>query len=163
MKQLILQVIIRQWDKSQMTGQAAQVRKALPKRYPVNIPPAKSLFEDRVIIDQHGDDLLGNRLQYQLVDNFLLIDRFRFDLTTQTVEFKSKLTADVEPVQLTKITEGWQQFQYQWRYRVAHQEQIFWLYESVFLNACYSNYFNEKCFVRNFPEQQFNNLSNHSS
>lgn len=160
MKQLILQVIIRQWDKSEMTGQVAQARSALPNGYPVNIPPAKLLFEDRVIIDQHVDDLLGNRLQYQLVDNFLLIDRFRFDLTTQSVEFKSKLTADVEPVQLTKMTEGWQQFQYQWRYRVEYNKQIFWLYESVVLNVAYSNYFDENIFVNNLPNQQHDNLLN---
>lgn len=160
MKQLILQVIIRQWDKSQMAGQAVQARAAMPNRYPVNIPPAKSIFDDRVIIDQQGDDLLGNRLQYQLVDNHLLIDRFCFDLATQTVEFKSKLTADVEPVQLTKITECWQQFQYQWRYRVEHKGQIFWLYESVFLNVVYSNDFDENIFANNLPSKRHNNLLN---
>lgn len=143
-----------------MTGQAAQAREAMPNRYSVKTPPAKSLFEDRVIIDQQGDDLLCNRLQYQLVDNFLLIDRFRFDLTTQTVEFKSKLIADVEPVQLTKITEGWQQFQYQWRHRVEHKGQIFWLYESVFLNVVYSNDFDENIFVNNLPSQRHDNLLN---
>ncbi len=160
MKQLILQVIIRQWDKSQMSEQAIQAREAMPNRYPIKIPPAKSIFDDRVIIDQHGDDLLGNRLQYQLVDNYLLIDRFRFDLTIQTVEFKSKLAADAAPVQLTKITEGWQQFQYQWRYRVKHNKQIFWLYESVCLNIAYAENFDKELFVKTPPEQQLENLLN---
>lgn len=160
MTQLILQVIIRQWDKSQQSEQAIQARNALPDRYPVKFPPAKSLFNDRVVIDQHGDDLLGNRLSYQLVDNTLLIDRFRLDLTAQTVEFKSKLSADTRPIQLTKIDSGWQQFHYQWRYRTEHQEQIFWLYESVILNIAYSNVFDENIFVNNLPGQQHNNLLN---
>lgn len=160
MKQLILQVIIRQWDKSQMTGHAIQAREALPNRYPIKIPPAKSLLNDRVIIDQQGDDLLGNRLQYQLVDNTLLIDRFRFDFTAQTVEFKSKLSAETQPVQLAKIDSDWQQFHYQWRYRVEYNKQIFWLYESVILNVAYSNDFDENIFVNNLPSQRHGNLLN---
>ena len=160
MKQLILQVIIRQWDKSQMTGHAIQAREALPNRYPIKLPPAKSLFDDRVIIDQQGDDLLGNRLQYQFVDNHLLIDRFRFDLTAKTVEFKSKLSADTQPVQLAKIDSDWQQFHYQWRYRMEYNKQIFWLYESVILNVAYSNNFDENIFVNNLPSQLHDNLLN---
>lgn len=160
MKQLILQIIIRQWDKSQMSEQAVLERQALPDRYPVNIPPAKSLFADRVIIDQQGDDLRGNRLQYQLVDNYLLIDRFRFDLTAQTVDFKSQLIAEAQPLQLTKITDGWQQFHYQWRYRIEYNEQIFWLYESVIFNAAYSKRFSENLFVKPSPDQQLGNLLN---
>lgn len=158
MNKLILQVIIRQWDKSQRSEQDAQARNALPNRYPVKIPPAKSLFENRVIIDQHGDDLMGNRLQYQLVDNQLLIDRFRFDLNSQTIEFKDQLKAGTTPIKLSKIANGWQQFHYQWRYRVEHNKQIFWLYESVILNATYSEGFDEALFVKSSPGQQFENL-----
>ena len=160
MKQLILQVIIRQWDKSQMTGQAIQAREALPNRYPVTMPPATRVCNKRVIIDQQGDDLLGNRLQYQFVDNHLLIDRFRFDLTAQTVEFKNKLSAETQPVQLTQITDDWQQFQYQWRYRMEYNKQIFWFYESVILNVAYSNNFDENIFVNNLPSQLHDNLLN---
>ncbi|MEX1199808.1 MAG: hypothetical protein WEB02_03365 [Methylophaga sp.] len=138
MNKLILQIIIRQWDKSQRSEQDTQARNALPDRYPVNIPPAKSLFDDRVIIDQHGDDLSGNRLQYQLLGEFLIIDHFRFDLNKKTVEFKNKLTADANPLQLGTLGEGWQQFQYHWRYRIEHNQQIFWLYEDVILNSCFT-------------------------
>ncbi len=158
MNKLILQVIIRQWDKSQRSEQYAQARKALPNRYSVRTPPAKSLFEDRVIIDQHGDDLMGNRLQYQLVDNHLLIDRFRFDLNSRTIEFKDQLKADTTPIQLSKIVNGWQQLQYHWRYRVEHKKQIFWLYESVILNATYSEGVDEGLFVKSSPEHQLENL-----
>lgn len=158
MHKLILQFIIRQWDKSQRSAQAMQARNVLPDRYLLKIPPAKSQFEDRVIIDQHGDDLLANRLQYQLLDNDLLIDRFRFNLTARTVEFKTKLTAEAAPVPLTKMADGWQRFQYQWRYRVTYNQQIFWLYESVTLNAAYSESFDQERFVKTLPAQQFDNL-----
>lgn len=160
MNQLILQIIIRQWDKSQRSEQAMLARSALPDRYPVKMPPAKLLFDDLIIIDQHGDDLLANRLQYQRLENDLLIDRFRFNLINRTVEFKKKLTAGTPPVQLTEITDGWQQFHYQWRYRVEHQEQLFWLYESVILNAACSADFDEQLFVKSLPEQRFDNLLN---
>ncbi len=160
MKQLILQIILRQWDKSQRSEQDTQARNALSNCYPVIIPPAKTLFDDQVIIDQHGDNLLANRLQYQLLDNDLLIDRFRFNLTARTVEFKTKLTAEAAPVQLTKLTDGWQQFQYHWRYRVEYNEQIFWLYETVILNAACSEDYDETVFVKSSPINQFNNLLN---
>lgn len=144
-----------------MSEQDSQARNALPNRYPIKIPPAKSLFNGEIIIDQHGDDLLANRLQYQLVDNYFLIDRFRFNLTTQIVEFKTKLNADATPIQLPKDTTGWQQYQYQWRYRIEYNQQIFWLYESVILNAAYSESFDEELFLKTQPDQQFDNLLNY--
>ncbi|MDX1574188.1 MAG: hypothetical protein R3341_09180 [Methylophaga sp.] len=158
MNKMILQFIIRQWDKSQRSEQAIKGRNALPDRYPVQIPPAKSLFEEYVIIDQHGDDLLGSRLQYQLVDNYLLIDRFRFDLYARTVEFKARLTNANMPKQLTKIDNGWRQFQYEWRYRVDDGGYIYWLYENITLNACFSDNFDQDIFVKSEPQETFFDL-----
>lgn len=160
MNKLMLQIVIRQWDKSQRSEQDIQARNALADRYPVTMPPAKSLFEDRVIIDQHGDDLMDNRLQYQLVDHHLLIDRFRFDLNAQTVEFKAKLTTDALPTQLAKIDGGWQQFHYQWRYRVEAGGYIYWLYENVTLNAGFAVDFDQDVFVVTEPQQIFFDLIN---
>ncbi len=158
MNKLILQFIIRQWDKSQRSEHDIQARNALPDRYPVKIPPAKSLFDEQVIIDQHGDDLFGNRLQYQLVDNYLLIDRFRFDLDAQTVEFKARLTSADMPTQLAKIDNGWRQFQYQCRYRVDDSRYIYWLYENITLNACFADNFDQDFFVKSEPQETFFDL-----
>jgi len=160
MNKLILQIIIRQWEKSQRSEQDTQARHALPDRYPVKIPPAKSLANDRLIIDQHGDDLMGNRVQYHLLDNQLLIDRFRFDLNTQTVEFKAKLTTGERPKQLAKIDDGWQQFHYQWRYRVEAGGYIYWLYESVILNAGFAADFDHQYFIVSKPQKSFFDLIN---
>lgn len=160
MNKLILQITIQQWDKSQRTEQDTQARNALPNRHPVIIPPAKALFNDRLIIDQHGDDLMGNRLQYQLVDNYLLIDRFRFGLNARTVEFKTKLTTHDMPIQLAKIDDGWQQFHYQWRYRVEVDGYIYWLYESITVNAGFVADFDQSFFVVSEPQQTFFDLIN---
>ncbi len=158
MNKLILQIIIRQWEKSQRSEQDIQARHALPDRYPVKIPPAKSLVNDRLIIDQHGDDLMGNRVQYHLLDNQLLIDRFRFDLNAQTVEFKAKLTTDERPKKLAKLDDGWQQFHYQWRYRVEAGGYIYWLYENITLNAVFAKDLDQGYFVKSEPQQTFFDL-----
>lgn len=162
MNKLILQIIIRQWDKSQRSEQDTQARNALPNRHLVKIPPAKLFYNDWLILDQHGDDLMGNRLQYQLVDNHLLIDRFRFDLNAQTIEFKSKLTTDAMPIQLAKIDNGWQQFHYQWRYRVEAGGYIYWLYESVTMNAGFVADFDQSIFVVSEPQKTFFDLISQS-
>lgn len=158
MNKLILQMIIRQWDKSQRSAQDMLARNALPDRYPISLSTAKSLFNDSVIIDQHGDDLLANRLNYQRVDNYLLMDRFRFDLINQTVEFKAKLTSNELPVQLAKIADGWQQYQYQWRYRVEESGYIYWLYENITLNAGFTADFDHQYFIATAPQKSFFDL-----
>jgi len=163
MKTLVIQIIVTQWDKAQQTYQHAQARKALPDRYPISSPPAISLYDGRIMLDQHGDDLMANRLKNQLVDDqYFLIDRFRFCLNTQTVEFKQKLEATAEPILLTQLEAegGWEQYHYQWRYRVDEGGFIYWLYEAITLNAVYtdSEVVPADCFMRTSPKHCFKQL-----
>lgn len=158
MKKLVLQIIIRQWDKSQLSEPHIQARQALPDRYSI-APSALALFENRVLLDHHGDDVAGNRIRYQFTDdNFLLIDRFRFDLNEQTVEFKPVLQADEPPILLTTVKEGWIQCQYQWRYRIEEGGFIYWLYENVIVNACFLTEIESTVFITAPPEQFLDNL-----
>lgn len=158
MQKLVLQMVIRQWDKSQLSDQHKQARQALPDRYPISTS-AVALSGNRVLLDQYGDELSGNRIRYQLTnDNSFLIDRFRFDLNTQTVEFKPKLRADEPPLLLTTINEGWIQCHYQWRYRVEEGGFIFWLYENVILNASFVEAIDAAVFMSSPPEQRFETM-----
>ena len=157
MKKLIIQIILRQWDKSQLSAEHQQVRCAFPDRFPVN--PSARVLEGRVILDQHGDDLTGDRIRFQLTsDQAFLVDRFRIDLKARTVEFKSRLTADELPVLLTTVNDGWIQCRYQWRYRVEHDEQIFWLYEEVIVNMGFATDLEPNIFMSQPPEHSFDNL-----
>lgn len=157
MKKLVLQFIIHQWDKSQFTEHHEQQRQELPDSYPIG-NEALALFDDRVLLEQFGDDVSGNRLQYQLLDNYLLIDRFRLDLQTQTVEFKRRLKADEPPISLTSIDAGWIQCQYKWRYRIDEGGYIYWLYEKVIVNVCFTEINEPGVFVDSSPSQCFNFL-----
>lgn len=111
------------------------------------------------MLDQHGDDISGNRINYQLIDeNSFLIDRLRIDLKTKTVEFKSRLQADEPPILLTTINEGWIQCQYQWRYRVEEGGFIYWLYENVVINVGFFNEIDTNFFIYKPPQQRFESL-----
>lgn len=157
MKKLVLQFIINQWDKSQLTEHHENLRQALPDRYPIG-NEVLVLFDSQVLLEQFGDDVSGNRLQYQLLDDELLIDRFRFDLVAQTVEFKPRLQADEPPILLTSLKEGWIQCQYQWRYRMDEGGYIYWLYENVVVNVCFAEQLDPGVFVNSSPTQRFTSL-----
>lgn len=158
MKKLIIQIILRQWDKSQLSAAHQQARQALPDRYPVSAS-ARPLAGGEVILDQQGDDLTGNRIRFQLTsDQAFLVDRFRIDLKARTVEFKSRLTTDELPVLLTTVNDGWIQCRYQWRYRVEHDEQIFWLYEEIIVNMGFATDLEPNIFMSQPPEHSFDNL-----
>ena len=159
MKKLVLQFIIHQWDKSQLTEHHENLRQTLPDRYQLS-NEVSALFDDRVLLDQFGDDVSGNRLQYQLLDNHLLIDRFRIDLQTQTVEFKRRLRVDEPPILLTSLEEGWVQCQYQWRYRIDEGGYIYWLYENVIVNVCFAEKNDPGVFVNSEPTDNFTSLLN---
>lgn len=161
MESLILQFTIKHWDKSQQTERHVKQRQALATHHTVCLPPAITLANQRIILDQHGDNLPGNRIRYQLTDQqHFLIDRFRFDLNAQTIEFKPQLDASTEPVLLIELTSnsGWVQCCYQWRYRVDDGEFIYWLYEAVTLNACFVSQLEQNVFMDSEPKQQFRDL-----
>lgn len=157
MQKLVLQIIIRQWDKSQLSEQHKKAREDLPDRYSIH-PSAFILQKEQIQLDQHGDDISGNRIRYQLTDDYCLIDRFRIDLKAKTVEFKPRLQADEPPICLTTIEEGWIKCDYQWRYRVEEGGFIFWLYEKVIVNICFLNEFDSNVFIDKPAQQSFENL-----
>mgnify|MGYP001321802780 CR=1 FL=1 len=160
MGQLLLQIIFRQWDKGQRSEADVQQRAALPDRYSVALPPAQSLFGGNVILDCHGDDRLGNRLQYrQTPDHSLLIDRFRIDSQYQQLVYSD----DTSLCSLGTLRKPWVQCRYQWRYRVQESGLIYWLYEEVILNAARSERFEQAIFVSSEPAEVHGPLSTPAS
>ncbi|MDO8828345.1 hypothetical protein [Methylophaga sp.] len=158
MYKLVFQIIIRQWDKSQLSEQHQQSRADLPDRYPIS-SSAFVLSYGKILLDQHGDDVSGNRVRHQLTGaEFLLIDRFRIDLNAKTVEFKPRLQADEPPILLSKLGDGWIQCQYQWRYRIEEGGFVYWLYENVIVNICFLEEMDASVFMVEPPRQRFENL-----
>lgn len=60
---LILQIVIKQWDKSQRTEAHENLRAKSPDKYPLSFPPAVYVCDRQCIIDQHGDDIQGTRVK----------------------------------------------------------------------------------------------------
>lgn len=159
MKQLVLQLTVQQWEKAQQSPEHQAARQQQPKRHIIEADTMTSLFDGRVILDQHGDSHTANRIRYQLIDDrFLLIDRFRIDLQRQGIEFKARLDADHAPVLLTTLEQGWVECSYQWRYRVAASGLIFWRYEAVTVNVASVEQLDPRLFLHTPPIQSFMNL-----
>ncbi|MDY6980380.1 MAG: hypothetical protein SV201_10895 [Pseudomonadota bacterium] len=156
MNRLVLQIIFRQWDKGQRSEQETQRRTALPDRYPVKIPPAQTLDAGNIIIDQHGDDRLGNRLQYRQDPNHrFIIDRFHIDRANNRLAYDN----DTGLIILGPLSNPWIQCHYQWRYRVEESGMIYWLYETVTLNVAVSEDFDPDLFLRTEPARIHDQLT----
>ncbi|TDY00012.1 hypothetical protein [Thiohalophilus thiocyanatoxydans] len=146
MNQLLLQIIFRQWDKGERSEADVQRRAALPDRYPLERSSAQTLGSDNIVIDCHGDDRLGNRLQYRrLADHTLQIDRFHID------DRYLAYTDDTTWQTLDSLREPWIQARYQWRYRVEESGLIYWLYEEVILNVARAEQFQAAIFISSEP------------
>ena len=156
MNRLVLQIIFRQWDKGQRSEQETQQRAALPDRYPVKVPPAQTLDAGDIILDQHGDDRLGNRLQYrQYPDQRFVIDRFHIDRANHRLAYDN----DTALLTLGPLATPWIQCRYQWRYRVEEGGMIYWLYETVILNMAISEEFDPDLFVCTEPARIHDQLT----
>ena len=156
---LVLQVIIKQWDKSQRTQQHIEDRDKIPNHYPINFPPAFYAFDKSCVLDQHGDDRLGNRISYSQSDNDTIqFDRFQVGLSDKRLDYIGPSASDLAPRVIGSIDNRWIQCRYDWRYSVYEGGFYYWLYEEVMLNAMYVNMLNENVFINSKPESIFDDL-----
>jgi hypothetical protein len=152
---LVIQTITRQWDKSQLTAEHIEARKQQPDRYLVKQTNSESLFSGKVVLDQHGDDSLGDRIQYELFDgDKFIIDCFGFDMGNKEVAYFPPEDSGQEPELVTTMEDGWIQCQYEWRYRVD-DGAIYWLYEQFTLNARFVESLTDDIFLNAEPESYF--------
>lgn len=150
---LVLQIIIKQWDKSQRMPQHVEQRAKMPSKYPLRFPPAIYVFDKRCVIDQHGDDLLGNRLNYSQSDNNTIqLDRFQINISNKLLEYATPPNSNISPRTLGSLDNSWLQCKYDWRYGLDEGGFYYWLYEEVTLNAMVVNSFNENLFMDSKPE-----------
>jgi hypothetical protein len=151
---LLVQVVLKQWDKGQRSDEDVSARAAQPVRYPVISPAAQYHFDNKVVIDQHGDNIMKNRLRYELTnDNKFIIDRFGFDLNSLDVVHFPQPDSMLPPRHIAKLNEGWIQCHYEWRYKVYEGGLYYWLYEQVTVNAASVNEVVEGLFIATEPAQ----------
>ena len=138
MSLLLLQITIKQWDKSQSSDAHAKLRAEMPIQHPIIFPPAFYAFDQQCVIDLHGGDLQPNRVKYTKQANCIYFDRYFINLETKDIAYHNPNTN--QPAQIIgSINNQWLQSHYQCRYSVYESDLFYWLYEDVILNALYSN------------------------
>ena len=148
MSLLVLQITIKQWDKSQRSDAHAQLRSAAPTQHAITFPPAFYVFDQHCVIDQHGGHLQADRVQYSKQEHIIHFDRYLINLDTQQLAYHDPNT-DQPPQMIGSINNQWLQSHYQCRYSVYESDLFYWLYEDVTLNALYStNGLDEQVFLK---------------
>ena len=149
---LVLQIIIKQWDKSQRTKEWVAQRAEIPNQYPINFPPAYYVFNNQCVIDQHGDDLLGNRVTCsQSDDRKVRLDRFQVCLNSKVLEYTGKPDSNKDLRTIGSLDNKWIQCKYDWRYSVYEGGFYYWLYEEVILNVINIITLDESVFLNSDP------------
>ncbi len=149
---LVLQIIIKQWDKSQRTEACVEQRAEIPAQYPIDFPPAFYAFNNQCVIDQHGDDLLGDRVTYSQGDNGKIkFDRFQVCLNSKVLEYTSMPDSGKDSRTIGSLDNKWIQCNYDWRYSVYEGGFYYWLYEEVTLNVMSISRLNESIFLSSDP------------
>jgi len=151
MSLLLLQITIKQWDKSQGNDAHAKLRAEIPIQHPIILPPAFYAFDQHCIIDQHGGHLQANRVNYSKQANIIRFDRYLINLETKDIAYHDSNTD--QPAQIIgSINNRWLQSHYQCRYSVYESDLFYWLYEDVTLNALYSkNDLDDQVFLTTKP------------
>lgn len=151
---LVLQIIIKQWDKSQRSPEHVEQRAQIPNKYPLKFPPALYVFDRKCVIDQHGDDLLGNRLNYSQPDtDTIQLDRFQISQSSKLLEYVAQPEFKMTARTIGSLDHTWLQCKYKWRYGVDEGGFYYWLYEEVTLNAMVVNNVSENLFMTSKPEK----------
>ena len=149
---LVFQIIIKQWDKSQRTEEHVRQRADIPDQYPIDFPPAFYAFNKQCVIDQHCDDLLGDRITYSQGDNGKVkLDRFQIDLNSKLLEYMGKPDSNKDPITIGSLDNKWIQCKYDWRYSVYEGGFYYWMYEEVILNVMSMSTLNENVFLSSDP------------
>jgi len=164
---LVLQIVIKQWDKRQRIAAHVLERANIPDRYPILFPPALYEFNKQCVVDLHGDDLQGRRVKSaRMLDGKIKFDRFQVCLEDKVIEYFGVTKSDKAPRVIGSLNNQWVQCKYTDRYSVFESDFYYWLYEEVTLNAIWVSEFNEEIFLNAEPAlvfEDFNDLDANAS
>jgi len=158
MSLFILQIVIKQWDKSQRTEAHVLQRTAIPDKYPIIFPPAFYIFDEQCVIDLRGDDIQGNRVKYtKAADGTIKFDRFQIRLDGKVIVYEGAKSGEA-PRLIGSIHNQWIQCKYNCRYSIFESDRYYWLYEEVTLNAICLSELDEKVFLNTAPVIVYNDF-----
>ncbi len=156
---LALQLIIKQWDKSERTAAHILQRANSPNCFAIKFPPAFYFMNKAILIDQHDGNLRHKEIKAeQLTCGKIKLDRFELDVENSKLGYFDKLNPDNTAKILGSLNKQWIQCKYSHRYSVFEGDFYYWLYEEVTLNAIYIDEFNEHTFINNQPTLIFKDL-----
>jgi len=175
MHTLIFQIVFKQWDKSQRSPDCQAVISQTPNVYPVASQSQFMLFELPCVFEQHALDFINEPLEHPtaehvsgnqagrvikqaiLSDGSAKFDRFiiaKQDKHIQlSYEDEEGMVSDIG-----LLDNGWVQAGYQWRYRIEKNNEIFWQYEEVTLNAALVESMTTDVFTKKPPAILFNGV-----
>lgn len=163
MSLLIVQIVIKQWDKRQRTAAHFAQRASIPEAYPLAFPPAFYVFDKQCIIDQQGDDIQNNRIKYeQDSDGNIYFDRFRVRSNDNVIAYHN-VNSGKAPAIIGSLDNQWIQCKYNHKYSIFQSDMYYWLYEEVTVNAICLSEFDENVFLNAEPlivYEDFNELDN---
>jgi hypothetical protein len=156
MSVFVLQITIKQWDKSQRTQEHVKKKSAIATQHLIAFPPAFYAFDNQCVIDRHGDNLLGDRVTFSQGDNSKInFDRFRVCLDSKVLEYTADPETNNNFKTLGSIDNQWIQCKYDWRYSIYEDGFYYWLYEEVTLNVIHQSTLNENGFLNSEPASIF--------
>lgn len=154
-----MQIVIKQWDKSQRTEAHESLRAAIPVQYSINFPPAFYVFDKHCVIDQHGDEIQGGRVKYSKVaDQTIKFDRFQIDLDDKVIAYVGAKSNETPRI-IGSLDNQWIQCKYNGRQSIFESDRYYWLYEDVTVNAICLSELNEKVFLSAEPAIVFTDFN----
>ncbi len=155
MSTLIFQIHIKRWDKSQRSPDDVAKRQALPVCSTIKAKAEFFILDKKCIIDMHSTDDHRELTKSLLKDGSVKLERFI--INEQDGKRSLGYQEDnQEIIEIGDLNQGWIQAKYNWRYSVEQDNEIFWLYEEITLNAACVEEFGGDYFLKSEPAILFN-------
>jgi len=168
MPTLLLQISLKQWDKSQRGEADCTLRDNLSTRHTLQSQPEFMILETPCLLDQNAINLAysnptwshgkqaGRLIKMGLQqDGSGILDRFLIHRSSDNRLLLSFFETPQNTIQVGEISDKWIEAKYEWRYRTEVNNEIFWQYEEVTLNVALAGHYAEDFFLTNQPFQTF--------
>lgn len=176
MSTLLLQLSLKQWDKSRGNPEHETIRANLSTRHTIQLAPQFAILNTPCVLEQRFADFTSSESTTWsskpktsrkiktaiLKDGSALLDRFIISQNKSnaalTLGFLTESSTDSSITIIGELSNGWIESKYQWRYRTEHNNEFFWLYEEVTLNIALVEILAPDVFLEHPPAITFNDV-----
>ncbi|BCE01193.1 hypothetical protein [Marinicellulosiphila megalodicopiae] len=159
MNTLIFQIHIEQWDKGQKAPDEVMLGEYKTRCFPIQAKPKFFILNSNCIIDRHSNsddqstDAITRKLKTSLLkDGSVMLEQFLVKASDGIIEL-SYQHKNGQLELIGQLNDGWLQASFTWRKSVEQDNQIFWLYEKVTLNAAFVEEFECDYFLSHGPQK----------